>query len=48
MRSAMKAANKAKRFTRVGFNAISLHSENRHQISLDSLSCTDFAYQKPK
>ena len=37
MRDAMKAANRAKRFARIRFDAISLHSENRHEI----------AYKKP-
>lgn len=48
MRDAMKAADEAKRFTRIGFDIISLRSENRHRIGPENLSGVSKAqYEKP-
>jgi hypothetical protein len=48
MRDAMKAANKAKRFDRIGFDVISLRSENRHRIGPENLSGVSQApYKRP-
>lgn len=48
MRNAMKAANGAKRFTRIGFDVISLRSENRHRVGPENLSGVSRApYKRP-
>ncbi len=47
MRNAMGAAHKAKRFARIGFDVISLRSENRHRIGLNDLIGIDRAYLPP-
>jgi hypothetical protein len=44
----MKVANDANRFARIGFDVISLRSENRHRIGPENLSGVSKAqYKRP-
>ena len=48
MRNAMKAANDDRRFARIGFDVISLRSENRHRIGPENLSgISQTLYKRP-